>query len=211
MWSGALRLRPIKREQRVQEPLGLAERQAEDDPQGQRGPDREVRVPPLASAKTVLRWYPRGNCILAQPDRDVAAAPEATLVLPPVPDSVLRLVLAVDSARLRCDHDVTPPISMMDWTPPPPLACSLTPIHAPTPEIRIGRVKATIWRNGTDEQPRHNVTFSRLYKDGDQWKSTQSFGRNDLLVLAKVADFAHTRLFQLPAEAELPEVQVDES
>ena len=38
-----------------------------------------------------------------------------------------------------------------------------------------------------------------------------SFGRNDLLVLAKVADFAHTRLFQLPAEAELPEVQVDES
>ena len=76
-------------EQRVQKPLGLAERQAEDDPQRQRGPDREVRVPPLASAKTVLRWYPRGNCILAQPDRDVAAAPEATLVLPPVPDSVL--------------------------------------------------------------------------------------------------------------------------
>ena len=81
----------------------------------------------------------------------------------------------------------------------------------PVDEIRIGRVKATIWRNGADEQPRHNVTFSRLYKDGDQWKSTQSFGRNDLLVLAKVADLAHTRLFQLPAEAELPEVQVDES
>ena len=123
-------------EQRVQEPLGLAERQAEDDPQRQHGPDREVRVPPLASAKTVLRWYPRGNRILAQPDRDAAAAPEATLVLPPVPDSVLLLVLAVDSARLRCDHDVTPPISMMDWTPPPPLACSLTPIHAPTPLFR---------------------------------------------------------------------------
>ena len=50
-----------------------------------------------------------------------------------------------------------------------------------------------------------------LYKEGDQWKSTQSFGRNDLLVLAKVADLAHTRIFQLPAEAELPEVQVDES
>ena len=79
----------------------------------------------------------------------------------------------------------------------------------PVEEVRIGRVKATIWRNGTDEQPRHNVTFSRLYKEGDQWKSTQSFGRNDLLVLAKVAD--QTRLFQLPAEAELPEVQVDES
>ena len=81
----------------------------------------------------------------------------------------------------------------------------------PVDEIRIGRVKATIWRNGTDEQPRHNVTFSRLYKDdaGD-WKSTSSFGRNDLLLLAKVADLVHTRLFQLPAEAELPEVQVDD-
>ena len=111
-------------EQRVQEPLGLAERQAEDDPQRQRGPDREVRVPPLASAKTVLRWYPRGNCILAQPDRDVAAAPEATLVLPPVPDSVLRLVLAVDSARLRCDHDVTPP-DLYDGLDPTPAASVL--------------------------------------------------------------------------------------
>ena len=35
----------------------------------------------------------------------------------------------------------------------------------PVDEIRIGRVKATIWRNGTDEQPRHNVTFSRIYKE----------------------------------------------
>ena len=77
----------------------------------------------------------------------------------------------------------------------------------PVDEIRIGRVKATIWRNGTDEQPRHNVTFSRLYKDGDQWKSTQSFGRNDLLVLAKVADQAHTRrragLFELPQQEDV--------
>ena len=61
----------------------------------------------------------------------------------------------------------------------------------PVDEIRIGRVKATVWRNGTEDQPRYNVTFSRLYKDGDQWKST--------------------RIFQLPQEAELPEVQVDES
>ena len=26
---------------------------------------------------------------------------------------------------------------MMDWTPPPPLACSLTPIHAPTPLFNV--------------------------------------------------------------------------
>ena len=72
----------------------------------------------------------------------------------------------------------------------------------PVDEIRIGRVKATIWRHGTEDDPRHNVTFSRLYKESDQWKSTQSFGRNDLLVLAKVADLAHSRLFEFPQEEE---------
>ena len=111
----------------------LAARQPVNLTMPQRGPDREVRVSMPPSAETVLRWYPRGNRILAQPNRDVSAAPEATLVLPPVPDSVLRLVLAVDSARLPCGHDVAPLISMMDRNPPPMLACPLTPIHAPMP------------------------------------------------------------------------------
>ena len=72
----------------------------------------------------------------------------------------------------------------------------------PISEVRIGRVKAAIWPNGTDGRTRHNVTFSRLYKDGDAWKRTQSFGRNDLLLLAKVADQAHSRIFELQQEAE---------
>jgi hypothetical protein len=39
-----------------------------------------------------------------------------------------------------------------------------------------------------------------MHKDGEKWKSTQSFGRDDLLLLAKVADAAHTRIFQLQQE-----------
>ena len=76
----------------------------------------------------------------------------------------------------------------------------------PISEVRIGRVKAAIWPNGTDGRTRHNVTFSRLYKDGDEWKSTQSFGRNDLLLLAKVADQAHSRIFELQ-QAEEPQAE----
>ena len=72
----------------------------------------------------------------------------------------------------------------------------------PVAEVRIGRVKAAIWPNETEGRTRHNVTFSRLYRDGEKWKRTQSFGRNDLLVLAKVADQAHSRLFELPQEEE---------
>ena len=69
--------------------------------------------------------------------------------------------------------------------------------NKPTAELRIGAVKATVWENEGGDITRHNVTFSRLYKDGEQWKTTQTFGRNDLLVLAKVADQAHTRIFEL--------------
>jgi len=62
------------------------------------------------------------------------------------------------------------------------------PVH----EVRLGAIKAAIWRNDTSVGPRHNVTFSRLFRDADQWRSTESFGRDDLLLLAKVADQAHS-------------------
>ena len=74
--------------------------------------------------------------------------------------------------------------------------------NQPINEIRIGRVKATIWQNGTEDRPRHNVTFGRIYKDGDDWKSNHSFGRDDLLVLAKVADQAHSEIFRADAGGE---------
>ena len=65
----------------------------------------------------------------------------------------------------------------------------------PADAIRFGRVKATIWMNATEDgQARYSVVFSRLYREGEQWKTTHRFGRNDLLLLAKVADLAHTRV-----------------
>ena len=65
------------------------------------------------------------------------------------------------------------------------------PVH----QIRLGAVKAAIWENQNAGKTWHNVTFSRSYQDGEQWKSTDSFGRDDLPVLMKVADQAHTWLF----------------
>jgi hypothetical protein len=74
------------------------------------------------------------------------------------------------------------------------------PIH----EVRIGAIKAAVWRNEVTGGVRYNVTLSRLYKDkdDDQWKSTDSFGRDDLLVLAKVADSAHTWIYAQGQEKE---------
>ena len=66
----------------------------------------------------------------------------------------------------------------------------------PAHEIRLGRIKATIWENETESGTRHNVVVSRIYKDGDEWKQTSSFGRDDLPLVAKVVDLAHTWIYE---------------
>lgn len=60
--------------------------------------------------------------------------------------------------------------------------------HRPAHEVRLGRLRATIWANQHAEQGTwYSVTLSRSYKDGQgQWKSAQSFGRDDLLVVSEV-------------------------
>ena len=71
------------------------------------------------------------------------------------------------------------------------------PVH----EIRMGRIKAALWANETDNGTRHNVTITRLYKDGDEWKTSTSFGRDELHLVAKVADLAETWIFQQGQES----------
>lgn len=67
------------------------------------------------------------------------------------------------------------------------------PVH----EMRLGRIRAAIWENQTDNGTRHNVTFTRLYKDdADQWKDSSSFGRDDLPLVAKLADQVHSWIFE---------------
>jgi hypothetical protein len=71
----------------------------------------------------------------------------------------------------------------------------------PVEEIRIGAIRAAIWRNDTDSGVRHNVTFERIFRDGQEWRSTASFGRDELLLLGKVADQAHTWIHNQGREA----------
>ena len=71
-------------------------------------------------------------------------------------------------------------------SPPEPAApAKEKPVH----ELRIGRIKATIWLNQTDSGARHNVTIRRLFKrdQNSQWEQSDSYGRDDLLLVAEVA------------------------
>ena len=76
-----------------------------------------------------------------------------------------------------------------------------TPQNRPLEELRIGSCKAAIWANDVNGSVRYNVTFSRIYRTADGWGTTRSFGRDDLLVLAKLADQAHSRIFEMQGAA----------
>ena len=62
----------------------------------------------------------------------------------------------------------------------------------PTHEARIGSIKASIWATESASGSSYAMVFHRLYQDGGAWKSTDTFGRDDLLLLGKVADIVHT-------------------
>ena len=73
----------------------------------------------------------------------------------------------------------------------------------PVDEVRLGRITATIWRNRTTGrrdllQHADHPPFSGA---GTNWDRSPSFGRDDLLTVAKVADIANTRIHELQAEA----------
>jgi hypothetical protein len=57
------------------------------------------------------------------------------------------------------------------------------PVHT----LRHGAISASIWRQDTDKGPMFNVTFQRSYKEGEAWKNSTSFGRNNLLLLSLLA------------------------
>lgn len=70
------------------------------------------------------------------------------------------------------------------------------PVHS----IRFGNTKAAIWQN---EKGSFTVTFERIYKDGsDNWKSSPSFGRDDLPKLTKVSEAAYEWIFESTQETE---------
>ncbi len=80
------------------------------------------------------------------------------------------------------------------------------PVH----EIRLGRLKAALWERETQYGTRYNVTVVRSYRDENgQWAQSSSYGRDDLLSLAKLLDLAHTWIVE---QAQTPtEVSAEES
>jgi len=69
-------------------------------------------------------------------------------------------------------------------------------MRQPIKEFRLGLIKVCIWLNQTKAGERHNVTAVRLYRNGDLWKESSIFGRDDLPLVCKALDQAHTWIFE---------------
>lgn len=66
------------------------------------------------------------------------------------------------------------------------------PVH----EVRRGLIKVRIWKKRTRNRMRHTITVTRLFRNGDLWKESTRFGRDDIPVLRVALDAAHTWIFR---------------
>ena len=67
----------------------------------------------------------------------------------------------------------------------------------PAHEIKLGKIRATIWANETEDQDVwFNATISRLYKNGEGWRETNTLRRDDLPVAMKAMDMAYSWMWR---------------
>lgn len=97
------------------------------------------------------------------------------------------------------------PQTKVKASPEPPESDPAPSRTQPMHVVRLRNIRAAIWQNDTEFGIRHNVTVNRLYKDDEQqWRTSDSFGRDDLLLLAKVLDLAHTWISEYTQGQESP-------
>jgi hypothetical protein len=62
----------------------------------------------------------------------------------------------------------------------------------PEHKLRDGAIEVAIWRNEGDKGPWFSVTSSRSFKQGEEWKQSDNYGKDDILPLCKLLDQAHS-------------------
>jgi len=60
---------------------------------------------------------------------------------------------------------------------------------------RLSGVRVAVWKNENEKDDVWYTTkFERSYRDGDKWKETTSYARDDLPVLRVLADLAFSAI-----------------
>jgi hypothetical protein len=62
----------------------------------------------------------------------------------------------------------------------------------PVLELRRGLIKLRIFRRRSGHRLRYSLAVVRLFRNGDQWKESTRFGRDDIPLVRLVLDEAYT-------------------
>jgi hypothetical protein len=65
----------------------------------------------------------------------------------------------------------------------------------PVYELRHGLLKVRVWRKRTRSGIRHTISVIRLFRNGDVWKESTRFGREDIPLIRLLLEKAHTWIY----------------
>jgi len=80
----------------------------------------------------------------------------------------------------------------------------------PIEKLRSYPLQAAIWKNESDKGVFYSVTFSRSYKDGDEYRDVDSFSGTQLLQLSHLAAKAYERTEELARAARAQDDEDDQ-
>lgn len=76
----------------------------------------------------------------------------------------------------------------------------------PAHEIKLGRIRVTIWANETEDQKVwFNAVVSRLYKNGNRWIGTTTLGHDDLPSAMQAISMAYAWICEKRVQVEQAE------
>ncbi len=65
----------------------------------------------------------------------------------------------------------------------------------PILKLQDGLLSATIWKNQRENgSHRYSVTLTRSFKQGDDWRESNSFSRMEALRISRLAGFAYDEI-----------------
>mgnify|MGYP001286145071 FL=1 len=65
----------------------------------------------------------------------------------------------------------------------------------PVYQLRHGLLKVRVWRKRTRSGIRHTISVIRLFRNGDVWKESTRFGREDIPLIRLLLEKAHTWIY----------------
>lgn len=66
----------------------------------------------------------------------------------------------------------------------------------PAHEIKLGKIRATIWANDSEDGIWFSASVARSYKVDNRWKESTSFSRDDLPIAVKALELAYSWIWR---------------